>query len=140
MNTPHSTSSRRSRLESLLLLSAGALLACAAWAWTAGPLSALRGTPAIADVAVTGADHGLLTSDSGGDDLLLVLDQRNEELLVYRPQNGRTVDFRGRYTLRSLFAEARATGGIVPMPEPERKPNGTTTTGPGSQPADNPPR
>jgi hypothetical protein len=127
---------RRSRLESLLLLSAGALLAFAAWAWISGPLSALRGTPAVADVAIAGTDHGLLTSDGGGDDVLVVLDQRNEELLLYRPVNGRTIDFRGRFSLRQLFTEARATGAIAPMPEPEKAPR--TTPSPSAP--DNPPR
>lgn len=129
--TPSAPRTRRRRVEGLLLLTAGALLACTAWAWLSGPLSALRGTPAIADVAVAGSDHGLLTSDGGGDDVLIVLDQRNEELLLYRPVNGRTIDFRARYVLRDLFLEAKATGGIVPMPEPERQP--------GERPS-NPPR
>ncbi|MFT3683968.1 MAG: hypothetical protein QM783_03400 [Phycisphaerales bacterium] len=132
--TPTTPPNARSRAETLLLLTAGALLACAAWAWLAGPLSALRGTPAIADVAVTGSDHGLLTSDGGGDDVLLVLDQRTEELLLYRPSNGRTIDFRARYALRDLFNEARASGGIAPMPEPERVPGTVTPSG------SNPPR
>ncbi|HYC99916.1 MAG TPA: hypothetical protein VEB22_01710 [Phycisphaerales bacterium] len=117
----------------MLLLSAGALLACACWAWVNGPLSALRGTPAVGDVAVAGADHGLLTSEGGGDDVLIVLDQRNEELLLYRPVNGRSIDFRGRFPLRELFNEARATGGIVPVPEPERAP-GSTPPGPVNPP------
>ncbi|MDP1660310.1 MAG: hypothetical protein Q8L55_00195 [Phycisphaerales bacterium] len=136
MNAPTPTT-RRSRAEGLLLLSAGALLACAAWAWLSGPLSALRGTPSIADVALAGTDHGLLTSDGGGDDILVVLDQRNEELLLYRPMNGRTIDFRGRFPLRQLFADARANTGLVPMPEPERQPG--TPTVPASPP-DNPAR
>jgi hypothetical protein len=135
--TSPASTARRSRVESLLLLSAGALLACTAWAWLSGPLSALRGTPAIADVAVAGSDHGLLTSDGGGDDVLIVLDQRNEELLLYRPVNGRTIDFRARYALRDVFLEAKATGGIVPMPEPERQP-GERPSNP--SPSSNPPR
>jgi hypothetical protein len=126
---------RRSRLESLLLLTAGALLACAAWAWMAGPLSALRGTPAIADIAVAGTDHGLLTSEGSGDDVLLVLDQRNEELLLYRPLNGRSLDFRGRYALRDLFIDARVGGAIVPMPEPERQPGSPSSPSSPSNPA-----
>lgn len=133
---------RRSRLEALLTLTAGVLLACAAWAWLSGPLAALRSTPAIADVAIAGADHGLLTSDGGGDDVLIVLDQRNEELLLYRPLNGRSVDFRGRFSLRELFVEARINGAIVPMPEPEKTPGSTPTpptTPPGPGPS-NPPR
>jgi len=133
MNTP-ADGARRSRVEALLLLSAGALLACAAWAWMSGPLSALRGTPAVADVALAGADHGLLTSEGGGDDVLVILDQRNEELLLYRPVNGRTIDFRGRFALRDLFNEARATGAIVPIPEPEKAP------GSAPAPAGNPAR
>ena len=134
---PTPSGSRRSRAESLLLLTAGALLACAAWAWTAGPIGALRGTPAVADIALAGADHGLLTSEASGDDVLLVLDQRNEELLLYRPVNGRSIDFRGRFPLRQLFAEARATGGIVPMPEPEKQPGSPAEP---ASPAANPPR
>lgn len=127
---------RRTRIESLLLLSAGALLACTAWAWLNGPIGAFRGTPALADVALAGPDQTVITSDGGGDDILVVLDQRNEELLLYRPMNGKTLDFRGRFQLRPLFAEARANGAIVPMPEPEKVPGATPTP----PPTDNPPR
>lgn len=139
MNTPahqNDTKPRRTRVEALLLLSAGALLACTAWAWMNGPLSALRGSPGLADVALAGPDQTVITSDGGGDDILVVLDQRNEELLLYRPLNGRTLDFRGRFQLKPLFAEARATSAIVPMPEPEKAPGATPT----NPPTDNPPR
>ena len=144
-NQTRQPSARRSRVESLLLITAGALLACAAWAWVAGPLSTLRATPAFADIAIAGTDHGLLTSDGGGDDVLIVLDQRAEELLLYRPFNGRTIDFRGRFSLRDLFTEARLTGAIVPMPEPEKTPGippaaPSTPAVPSPSGPDNPPR
>ncbi|MBY0308488.1 MAG: hypothetical protein K2Q09_07075, partial [Phycisphaerales bacterium] len=74
-----------------------------------------------------------LTSEGGGgDDVLIVLDQRTEELLLYRPRNGRTIDFQARYPLRDLFTEARATGAITPMPEPERTPATTPAGAPGN--------
>jgi len=136
----HRRPARRSGPEALLLVSAGALLACAAWAWIAGPVGALRGTPALADVAIPGAEHAAVTSDGGGDDILVIVDQRSEDLLLYRPVNGKTVDFKGRHALRQLFAEARANSSIVPLPEPERQPGAQPTPAPTPGSPTNPPR
>lgn len=131
------------RTDRLLFVLAGALGATALWAWCAGPLSMLRGGPALGDLVASGTEQTLLTVDGGGsDDVLVVLDQRAEELLVYRPSGGRGVEFRGRYALRALFAEARATGAIAPIPETPgtgAPATGTPNTG-GTDPLPNPPR
>jgi hypothetical protein len=50
----------------------------------------------------------VLTSDAGGDDVLLVLDSRNEELFVYKTTNNDGIQLAQRYSVPQLFIDARA--------------------------------
>jgi hypothetical protein len=50
----------------------------------------------------------VLTSDAGGDDVLLVLDSRNEELFVYKTTNNNGIQLAQRYSVPQLFIDARA--------------------------------
>ncbi|CAN5870877.1 hypothetical protein BH11PLA1_BH11PLA1_15490 [soil metagenome] len=52
-------------------------------------------------------DAALLTTDIGVEELLVVVDQRREELLVYRVANQRALEFVARESLRELFTLAR---------------------------------
>ncbi|MBA4028252.1 MAG: hypothetical protein C0475_03820 [Planctomyces sp.] len=53
-------------------------------------------------------DYGMMTVDRGSDDLLvLVLDQRREQILTYLLANQRSVELRGVENLRELFTRAR---------------------------------
>jgi len=52
----------------------------------------------------------VLTADAGGDDVLLVLEGRSEELFVYRAdRNG--VQLQQRMAIPKLFQDARMTSG-----------------------------
>lgn len=98
------------------------------------------GTPAYADLVNQGNDFGILTSISTGDDLVVVLDQRNEELLVYTPYNQRAIEFKARHSLKDLFTTGRAA---TPLPgERDRLPaSPAPSTAPSSTPVrENPPR
>ena len=103
------------------------------------------GTPAYADLVNQGGDFGILTSISTGDDLVVVLDQRNEELLVYTPYNQRAIEFKARHSLKDLFTSGRAA---TPLPGERDKlpasPSPSTAppaTAPSSTPIrENPPR
>jgi len=54
------------------------------------------------------SETSLLTVEAGSnDEVLVVLDQRREEMLVYRVQNQRAVDFKSRVSLKGLFTQAR---------------------------------
>jgi hypothetical protein len=50
----------------------------------------------------------VMTTDATNEDLLLVLDSRNEELFVYRTQNNESVQLLQRYPIAQLFVDARA--------------------------------
>ncbi|HLP84253.1 MAG TPA: hypothetical protein VK157_07880 [Phycisphaerales bacterium] len=50
----------------------------------------------------------VMTTDATNEDLLLVLDGRNEELFVYRTQNNESVQLLQRYPIAQLFVDARA--------------------------------
>ncbi|MCU0688809.1 MAG: hypothetical protein MUE97_03600 [Phycisphaerales bacterium] len=78
-----------------------------------------------------GGDMAMLTCDGGSADVLLVLDQQAEELLVYAPRTVQSLDLRGRYSLRQLFAEARARAGspgpAIPAPAAPAEPRPNPT-------------
>lgn|GEM_PF-1936179 len=89
-------------------------------AQSAGSLNGLSG------MTTAGGDFAAMTSDGGDQDLLMVLDQRAEELLIYRPDGPRSLDFVGRASLRELFVEARLGSGL---PEQTSRPQVPTTPG-----------
>lgn len=66
--------------------------------------------PAPAEGAVVSRAGGLtvLTCDAGNEDILVILDERNEWLNVYRTDGRLGVQLLQRLPLPDLFAEARA--------------------------------
>lgn len=78
------------------------------------------GSPAHAatmlDLVAQGGDYAMLTVDAGSDDVLVVLDQRAEELLVYRTINQSRVELKARQSVRDLFFAARQSQGGAPLP------------------------
>lgn len=79
---------------------------------TTSPWALLAGTPAFAsgsfDVAARVGEHSLLTVAGGsGDDLLLVLDGRTEELFVYRIFNGNSLQYLQKIDVARMFLDAR---------------------------------
>lgn len=53
------------------------------------------------------SEVSLLATDIGSEDALVVIDQRREELLLYRITGQKQIDFKGRESLRELFVQAR---------------------------------
>ena len=50
----------------------------------------------------------VLSTDGGNEDLLVVLDGRNEEMFVYRTDINAGIQLLQRYTVPQLFTDARA--------------------------------
>jgi hypothetical protein len=50
----------------------------------------------------------VLTAGAGNEDVLVVLDERNERLMVYRTDARQGVQLMQQIPLQELFAEARA--------------------------------
>lgn len=75
-----------------------------------GAWGVLEGNAAFAlpsDVSQTGG-LTVLTSEAGNEDLLVVLDARNEELFVYRTDLKQGSQLMQRYPVGQLFMDARA--------------------------------
>ncbi len=107
MNTP----SLR-RLSGNAVLSATALVLAAV-------IIALAAHPyARADVVGQTGNLTALTLTASPQDVLLVLDGRSEELMVYRVENQNSVELHARYSVPRIFADARnrATGGGLARP------------------------
>lgn len=65
------------------------------------------GAPARADVVSSAGSVTVLTAAASSQDVLLVLDNRAEELMVYRVENQNSIELHNRYSLPRVFAEAR---------------------------------
>jgi len=67
--------------------------------------------PARADVVGAAAGTTALTFEVPCEDLLALVDGRQEMLFVYRVQNKNSMELMRSYSLPELFAEARARAG-----------------------------
>jgi hypothetical protein len=114
-NPNHNVSSARAKMLGLgaLFLVLVATLASMLSSLLPGPqrfsMGMLLGDEAFA-AGVVSQTGGLtcLTTDAGNEDLLLVLDGRNEELFVYRTDNKQGLQLLQRYPLPQMFVDARA--------------------------------
>lgn len=129
-STPHRVRLRATIGSSAFLL-ASAMVLAGLLVVQAGRLTG--GAPAAAsyaDLVASGGDFVALAVDGGNEDVLVVLDQRTEELLVYQPRAQSSVEFKGRQSLREVFYTARRTAGL-PDIGPGRP---ATPSGPGGTP------
>lgn len=105
--------SHHARSTTYLGLSAVVLAALALWLATKGP------APARAEMVATVGSVTAMTLAAGSQDVLLVMDARAEQLLVYRVQNQQAVELFARYSVPRLFIDARGRSGAArPTPAP----------------------
>jgi hypothetical protein len=117
-------------LSGLCLIALARLMGLTGGGPEAIAMASMRGEPAFAGkdggvgmVAQAGV-YTALISGGGNDDLLLVLDGRSEELLVYRPEGNQGVpQLVQRLNVPTLFTEARTRA------------EGRTPSTPGANPA-----
>ncbi len=74
------------------------------------------GEPALAEmVADTGGDYVIMTTQSGNEEYLYCIDQRGEQLMVYRADaqtnRNENVALLKRESLSEMFVKARAASG-----------------------------
>lgn len=63
---------------------------------------------AHAGMVSSAGGHTVMTADGNNEDLLLVLDERSEELFVYRTDVNKGVQLFQRMSLPEIFSDARA--------------------------------
>lgn len=66
------------------------------------------GTRARAEMVSTTGEYTVMTTSAGNDEILVVLDNRNEQLFVYRVENQRSIQLHADEDLREIFSTARA--------------------------------
>lgn len=95
------------------------------WLWiSAGVMAALvvvQGAglldrPAMAEMTASAGGYTMMTTDGGSNEVGMVIDERNETLLVYSVKNRREVRLENRQSLPELFTRARAQAGHPPRP------------------------
>lgn len=72
--------------------------------------------PAFAEMVSNASDYAVLTTDGGNDEIVVVIDDRNEMLLVYRNENRQRLALAEREPLPELFQRARARIGLPQRP------------------------
>tara|TARA_R110002073_G_scaffold118918_1_gene258541 strand:+ start:427326 stop:427706 length:381 start_codon:yes stop_codon:yes gene_type:complete len=89
----------------------------AGWLWVsagilAGLIVAQGGgffeSTAQAEMATSSGSYSLMTTDGGNDEILVVVDSRQESLMVYRTFNKNEIRMLEREELSGLFSRARA--------------------------------
>ncbi|MCA9274044.1 MAG: hypothetical protein KDA31_13485 [Phycisphaerales bacterium] len=63
---------------------------------------------ALAEMVANVGDYSIMTTDGGNEELLFVLDNRNEQLLVYKVDQQRVMVLLAREELDGVFAAARS--------------------------------
>lgn len=95
------------RLNSSAALTASALVIAALVLFQGSRL--LTGEPAQADLVATSGSFTALTAEvSNSNDVLVVLDGRAEELMVYRVENQTNLELFKKYSVPRMMADARA--------------------------------
>jgi|GEM_PF-2945219 len=119
-----------SRFSAAWLIAFGIGGAVVGWLGAGGAAVGAAGTGTVAYAAATEFDvaHSddlvALTCDGGTDDVLLVIDQRSEQMMVYYPRTQTELQFVQKYALRDLFTSARLQyGGRPSSPAPEGSPS-----------------
>ncbi len=64
--------------------------------------------PASAGMVAQAGGYTVMTSESGNEDIMVLLDSRSEELFVYHVENQSSIQLLERQNVPGLFAEARA--------------------------------
>lgn len=101
MNDTNNTPKAAAPVLMVLAAVLGTVLAFQAFAQLGGPAGTRSGMISQA------GGYSIMTSDAGTDDIVLVLDNRNEELMVYRT-DGQGMTLHQKVPLPRLFTEARA--------------------------------
>ncbi|USN97905.1 MAG: hypothetical protein H6810_06835 [Phycisphaeraceae bacterium] len=73
---------------------------------------------AHADMTAASGTYTAMTTRSGTDELLYVVDDRNEQLQVYRVRQANSVELVAREDLRQMFTAARAAALGAPPGRP----------------------
>jgi len=63
---------------------------------------------ALAEMVTSVGDYSIMTTDGGNEELLFVLDNRNEQLMVYKVDQQKSMTLLAREELDSVFASARS--------------------------------
>jgi hypothetical protein len=89
------------------LLSASAVLLLGMLAWQAQAMQFGRADAGGGGMVSNVGDYTMMTFGIGNEDMLITLDNRSEELYVYRVENQNAVALFQKLSLPRLFSEAR---------------------------------
>ncbi len=89
------------------LLSVSAVMLAGLLAWQAQAMQLGRDGGAGSGMVSNVGDYTMMTFSTGNEDMLITLDNRSEELYVYRVENQNAVALFQKLSLPRLFLEAR---------------------------------
>lgn len=113
--TPAARRAPRLNADGWLAVSALVLGGVLALLWTNRPAAPTLGFLESAALANPMVAHAggvtMMTTDSGTDEILVVLDVRTESMLVYRVDSGSVFELLQRASLPQMFVDAKAKAG-----------------------------
>jgi len=120
ISTPSTSRSRATVLITRALwLSAGVLLGLIlfrseplSFSWGVPPVLSQRPDHAHAGMIGQAGSFSLMTTTASNEELFVVLDGRQEQLMVYRVENGNAANLMQKASLPRLFLEAKSRSGF----------------------------
>jgi hypothetical protein len=93
---------KTNRLNGTLWASAAFLVALIAW-----QAGGLGGNTAMAEMVSRAGEFTALTTDSGSEEVLVVLDNRSEQLLIYHIRAQKTLELMQNVSVARMFEAAK---------------------------------
>ncbi|NUQ68940.1 MAG: hypothetical protein HUU18_11770 [Phycisphaerales bacterium] len=109
MNTPNMETPRSPRRTATLWTTAA--LMTGVLGWLLAPSGWFAPEPVNAALVSQSGSYTIMTTDSTNEDLVLVLDGRSEQLLVFRTERLNELQLMQKLSLPQMFGDARAKSG-----------------------------
>lgn len=71
----------------------------------------INDNPAHADMVSRVGEYTIMTTDGGNEEVIVVIDNRNEDLLIYKVKQQRELELYQKIALPRMFADARRAAG-----------------------------
>ena len=116
MNTPEMNTNEHDRVAGVQSAGIGSsgwltVVLCVLVVFVMSKVVGVMDTPAMAEMAISDSGYTMMTTNGGADEILVLVDSREESILVYRVAQGADsagLELLERESLSGLFTRARA--------------------------------
>lgn len=116
MNTPEMNTNEQDRVAGVQSAGIGSsgwltVVLCVLVVFVMSKVVGVMDTPAMAEMTISDSGYTMMTTNGGADEILVLVDSREESILVYRVAQGADsagLELLERESLSGLFTRARA--------------------------------